>query len=65
MTDEERQKRHVRSVMLYDVGIACSVAGTICGIIGMARWPLLIVAAILLPTGWAIYAFAKKISPYK
>ncbi|KVT07670.1 hypothetical protein WT24_18010 [Burkholderia sp. MSMB1078WGS] len=63
--DEERQKRYARSMMLYDIGIAISIAATICGVIGMARWPFLIATAILLPTALAVYALAKKISPYK
>ena len=65
MTGEERQKRYARSMMLYDIGIAISIAATICGVIGMARWHFLIATAILLPTALAIYALAKKISPYK
>ncbi|WJN74419.1 hypothetical protein [Burkholderia anthina] len=65
MTDEERQKRHARSMRLYDLGIATSVLATICGLIGMFRWPFMIAAIILLPTAFGIYALARKISPYK
>lgn len=65
MTDEERQKRYARSMQLYDIGIAISVLATICGVIGMFKWPFLIATVILLPTVLAIYALARKISPYK
>lgn len=65
MTEFERQTLHARSMALHDIGIALSIFATICGLVGMALWPFLIVGAISLGLSYAIGILAIRVSPYK
>lgn len=64
MTDEERIRRHARSIWLLDISIGMSTAASVLGIVGIALHGLLLVAILLLVGSLLVSRHAGKVSPY-
>jgi hypothetical protein len=65
MTDHERRDRHAKSMALYDRGIFMSQVGTVIAILGVAWWPLLVIAAALIAASMLVSRRADEVSPYR
>jgi hypothetical protein len=64
MSDAERLSRHCMSMSLYDSSIFQFQIATILGALGIAFWPFLLAAIVLLVSGLVTQRKADQISPY-